>query len=56
MPRAWLAHDMQYAPAEQIPDILEAEHFDPASTVVLQGDPAGMSRPSIGTFIAGPMT
>jgi hypothetical protein len=41
MPRAWLAHNVRYAPAEQIPDILQSESFDPASTVVLEGDPAG---------------
>lgn len=47
MPRAWLAHDIRYADPAQIPAIVSADGFDPASTVVLGGEPAdSVERPA----------
>lgn len=40
MPRAWLVHNVQYAPASLMPDIISAEGFDPASSALLEGDPS----------------
>lgn len=47
MPRAWLAHDVQYADPARIPAIISGDGFDPARTVVLGGDPAdSIQRPA----------
>jgi hypothetical protein len=49
MPRAWLAHDVQYAAPDQIPEIISAEGFDPETTVVLEGNPASsITQPALG--------
>lgn len=35
MPRAWMVHDVVSAQAEQIPELLKADGFDPRRTVIL---------------------
>ena len=55
LPRAFLVHDYQVLPLEEVPDAMKHWRFDPRQTVILEESPGGI-EPAAGFLASGSAT